>query len=104
MLFQCFQSLKLYGKEPEAIESTVAMFQLVLADYEPSDIRKAFAVYLKRHTEMPAPADIASLIDRDGKPPLDRAVYVTISKKLAEDRTSTEWAYMRDYEKFAVNG
>lgn len=104
MLYQCFQALKLYGKEPETLEATVSMFQMVLADYPPEAIRKAFANYLKRHNEMPAPADIASLIERNGKPPLDRAVYVSISKKPAEDRTSTEWAYMRDYEKFAING
>lgn len=63
MLYQCFQSLRLYGKEPEALEGTVAMFQLVLADYSIDEIRRGFTEYLKRNSDMPAPADIVNIID-----------------------------------------
>ena len=104
MLFQCFQSLKLYGKEPEAFEGTVAMFQMILADYPIQKIREAFKFYLKTHNEMPAPADIANIIARGNKPPLDRVVYVSISKKQPEDRSHEEWEYMREFEAFAIRG
>ena len=102
MLFQCFQGLKLYGKEPEALEALVGMFQLVLHDYPMDQIRRAFALHLKRSNEMPAPADIANIIERGGKPPFERAVYVNFSRKPPEDRTPDEWAYMRGYENYAI--
>lgn len=104
LVFQCFQGLKTYGKEPEQLESVNGMFQLVLADYPIEKIRQAFAFYLRRNSEMPAPADIAQIIDRGNKPPFEKAVYVSISRKSAEHRTSEEWAYMRDYEAFIVSG
>ena len=63
ILYQCFQCLRLYGREPEALESTVAMFQLVLGDYSIDQIRRGFAEYLKRNNEMPTPADIVNIID-----------------------------------------
>ncbi len=104
LIFQCFQSLKLYGKEPEALESMTPMFNLVLAEYPMEKIQKAMAFYLKTNNEMPAPADIAMIIERGNKPPFDRAVYISISKKRGEDRSSDEWEYVRDYEKFITTG
>ena len=102
MLFQCFQTLKLYGKEPEALEAAADIFQMVLADFTMDQIRRAFVLHLKRSNEMPAPADIANIIERGNKPPFERAVYVSLSRKAAEQRTSDEWEYMRDYEAYAV--
>ena len=64
MLSQSFRALKLYGREPEDFAAIDAMFQLVLADYPIDKIKQAFAVYLKRHNELPAPADIAQIIER----------------------------------------
>lgn len=104
LVFQCFQGLKTYGKEPEQLESVNGMFQLVLADYPIEKIRNAFAFYLRHNSEMPAPADIAQIIERGNKPPFEKSVYVAIGKKSPEHRTSEEWAYMRDYEKFIVSG
>lgn len=104
MLSQSFRALKLYGREPEDFAAIDAMFQLVLADYPIDKIKQAFAVYLKRHNELPAPADIVQIIERDGKPPLERAVYIAISKKQPEDRTSSDWGYMREYEKYSKTG
>lgn len=101
---QCFNSLKVYGKEPEQVESIIQMFRMILADYPFEKILKAFALYLKTNTEMPAPADIANIIERGGKPPFDKSIYVSISKKHPEDRDSDDWQYMRDYEKFMVTG
>ena len=52
--------------------------------------------------EMPTPADIAGIIDRDGKLPLERAVYVAIGKRDAATRSSDEWAYMKAFEEAAM--
>lgn len=104
MLFQCFQTLKLYGKEPEQLEAVITTFNMVLADYPFEKIEQAFSFYLKHHNELPAPADIANIIERGIKPPFDKAVYVSITRKDAQHRTSDEWAYMRDYEKFMISG
>ena len=104
MLFQCFAALKVYGKQPEELAAVNAMFQLVLSDYAMADIRKAFGIYLRRHNDLPAPADIVQIIERDGRPPLDRAVYIAISKKHPEDRTREDWAYMREYDRYSMTG
>ena len=104
MLQQCFQTLRVYGKEPEALESVIAMFRLVLADYPMDNVTEAFQVWLKRSNEMPTPADIANIIERGGKPPLERAVYVAIGKRDPVTRTSEEWAYMREFEAAAIAG
>lgn len=102
MLHQCFQTLRIYGKEPEVLESVVAMFRLVLADYSTERIIDGFGVWLKRSNEMPTPADIANIIERGNKPPFERAVYVSLGRKPPEDRTPDEWQYMRGYEAYAI--
>lgn len=99
-----YDTLKIFGKTPEQMESVTKMFRFVLADYTYEQIQGALAYYAKHYTEMPAPADIATIIDRGGKPPFDKAVYIAISKKHAEDRDKDEWAYMRDYERFMLTG
>lgn len=104
MLHQSFQSLKLYGKEPESLEATITMFQLVLADYRFEYIEKAFVFYLKNNSEMPAPADIATIIERGNKPPFERSVYISATRKQPEERTADEWAYIREYERFNHTG
>ena len=98
MILWCYDSLKVYGKEPEQLDHLNKMFHFVLADYTLDQIKDAFKFYLKRYNEMPAPADIANIIERGGKAPLDRAVYVSLTKKRADERTSEEWAYIREYE------
>lgn len=100
----CFDGLKVYGKEPEALENAVKLHNFVLADYPIDKIMDAFAYYLKKWNELPAPADIANIIERGNKPPFDKTVYVAISKKDASERSSDEWAYMRDYEDFMLRG
>lgn len=86
LLSQCFDGLKLYGREPEQLEGATALFNLVLADYPFAKIEKAFRAYLSRNTEMPTPADIAALIRRNGKPPLEKSVYTALVQK--RERTS----------------
>lgn len=118
MLSQCFDALNVYGKEPEQVENTVAIFNLVLADYNISEIEKAFKIYLSRNKSMPTPACIAELIRRDGKPPLQSSVYIALCQK--RERTSwkhgshswqqgngltkEEEEYIRDYEADALSG
>ena len=104
LIFQCFQSLKLYGKEPEALEEINAMFHFVLADYPLEKISQAIAFYLKTNDQMPAPADIAMIIERGNKPPFDKSVYIAVCKKNGEDRTPEEWEYKNDYEKYMISG
>jgi hypothetical protein len=98
MLYQCFQGLKVWGKDPDSLEGAVALFQMTLAGYPMEKIRKGFKIHLSRSGEMPTPADIVGLIKRNGKPPLSQAMYIAISKKDGEDRTDADWQYIREYE------
>lgn len=105
LLSQCYDALKVYGKEPEQLDNLNKMFHLVLADYPIEKITKAFAFYLRHYTELPAPADIARIIDRGGdKPPFERSVYNRISKKYIEDLTPEEGRYLKEYERFIITG
>jgi hypothetical protein len=104
LLHQGFKALKLYGKEAEHLTSIIQMFNLVLSDYPIEKIRKAFAYYLRHNSEMPTPADIAVIIERGNKPPFDKSVYISISKKNPDQRTSDEWEYMKEYENFIITG
>ena len=104
ILTQCFQALNLYGKEPEQLAAAIPLFQMVLSEYSIDQIRPAFVKWLQTNGAFPAPADIVSLIERGGKPPLDRAVYVAISKKPADVRTKEEWGYLSDYEREQIHG
>ena len=104
---QCFEALKTYGKEPEQMVAVANMFQMVLADYPIDKIKSAFKAYLKTHSDMPAPADIAHLIERGTKPALDRSVYVELCRRHKHERFSrwtAEWEYMRDFERFQMTG
>lgn len=111
MIYQSFQALKIYGKEPEQLKETTGIFNLVLADYPFDKIAEAFAYYLRHNTEFPAPADIALIIERGGnKPPFDRTVYLRLAKRQEADPyaynvlTTDERQYMKDYERFIVSG
>ena len=97
-------ALKTYGKQPEQMESVTKLFMFALADYPTQKIIDAMSYYVRNYTDFPAPADIVQIIERGNKPPLDRSVYVSISKKHPDQRTSEEWEYMRDYERFQLEG
>jgi hypothetical protein len=97
-------ALKTYGKQPEQMESVTKLFMFALADYPTEKIIDAMAYYVRNYTDFPAPADIVQIIERGNKPPFDRAVYTSISKKHPADRSSDEWAYMREYERFSIDG
>ncbi len=100
----CFNTLKTYGKEPEQLVAANRMFQFVLEDYPIEKITEAFKYYFKISTEMPTPADIVSIITRGNRPPLDKSVYIRISKMDGEDRTQDQWDYLHEYEEFAMTG
>lgn len=104
LVLQCFDALKVYGKEPEQLGNLNAMFQLVLEDYTIEQITAAFKVYISRSTEIPAPADIVSIIRRGNKPPFDKAVYIRLEKKGHDARSYAEDAYMAAYEEYQING
>lgn len=97
-------ALKTYGKEPDQMEAVVKLFNFALADYPVDKIIDAMAYYVRNYTDFPAPADIVQIIERGNKPPFSPAVYTTISKKHPSDRSSEEWAYMRQYERFMLEG
>jgi len=74
LLLICFDSLDIFGKEPDQLENISHAFQLVLAEYDYSKIEKAFKIYMTEETVMPKPADIIKLIDKlDKKAAYDRS-------------------------------
>lgn len=54
---------KQYGKTSAELEVLVDGFEWVLKDYEVKDIINAMGEYIKRNSDIPAPADIVKLID-----------------------------------------
>jgi len=115
LLSACFASLQLYGKEPEQLVNTVKLFRLVLAEFTIEEIRRAFVIHLKRSTQMPTPAEIVGLIQRDGRPPLDKSTYIALVQKRErtteiysygtyDDLTREEKAYILEYEQFNIHG
>lgn len=108
LLLQCYEALKVYGKEPEQLKNVNAMFQLALADYPMAKIREAILFYIRHNSGLPDPGDIIQIIMRGGnKPPFERSVYVRLAQKHKEfpgELTREEWAYIKDYENFIVSG
>ena len=84
--------------------AAIPLFQMVLGDYPIGQIKSAFITWLRTNDTFPAPANIVSLIRRGGKPPLSEAVYVSISRKPADQRTKDDWAYLSDYEDYIRKG
>jgi hypothetical protein len=104
LLASCFDIFPLYGREPEAAANVVRAFRITLAEFEIEKIAQAFRFHLRTSKEFPLPADIANIIQRGNKPPFERSVYVSMTRKHPEDRTSEEWAYIREFEKFNLTG
>lgn len=106
LLSQCFEVQKLYGKEPENMETTLQVFISVLGEYSPEDVTEAFKKHMKRSNEFPTPADIANIIDPEPKP-LDKTVYVNLCRRRdhdAENLTDDEWRYLKRYECEVIKG
>jgi hypothetical protein len=99
-----WDTMRQYGKKTSQLENLTKMFIFTLAEYPYEKISKAFRFYAKHYSEMPTPADIVSIIERNGKPPFERAVYVGLKQKPKEDLLDDEWQYIRDYEQWAISG
>lgn len=88
----------MYGRQPENIEIINQIFHTILGNYPADKVTKSFEKWMERSQEFPTPSDIVNLIKRNGKPPLSKEIYVTISKKDPEFRNSDDWHYLREYE------
>jgi hypothetical protein len=62
LIMDCFNTLNMYGKQPEQIESYNRIFQAMLGEYKFMVIKDAFFKYMKTNTTLPTPADIIKLI------------------------------------------
>jgi hypothetical protein len=99
-----YDTLRTYGKDAGQMENLTKMFRWALADYPYAKIKEAMVFYAKHYSEMPTPADIISIIERNGKPPFDKTVYVGLRQKPKEDLLDEEWEYIREYEKWSISG
>ncbi len=97
-VYKRFHAMKTYGKEPESLDSIIEIFTTDLENYPIEKIMKAIKTHSQRSQEFPTVSDLVGLIKRNGKQPLTKEIYISISKMDAEYRTSSDWAYMREYE------
>lgn len=65
MVGQCYETLRVYGKEPGQIKTIVRTFLMLLGEYPLLRVRAAFLGWMKTHNEMPTPADIIGIIEGD---------------------------------------
>lgn len=93
-----FNTCKVYGKTPEAVESIIRVFNQSLGRYPTEKVMLAIDTHAERSTEMPTLADIIGLIKRNGRPPLSESRYIAITKKRADERSDEDWRYIRAYE------
>lgn len=98
MILSCFTVQKLYGRDAGSLEAVTSVFHRLLATYPANKVIRAFELWMTRSQEFPTPADIISIINNNGRKPLSREVYISISKKEPEYRTPEDWAYIRNYE------
>lgn len=98
LLAQTYALLKKYGEKADLTELRDTGFQWLLSDYPISTIEAAFRKYLTTAREIPTPADILAIIDPKTQP-LDRAVYIRLSRKDPGDLDWQERDYMRAFER-----
>lgn len=99
-LYAEFHAMRTYGKEPESLESILPLFQNAVAKYPIQKILAALDLHASRSQEFPTRYDIVNLLKRGGRPPLSESMAVQISRKDPEERTDSDWAYMREFEAF----
>jgi len=100
LVVHCFTTLDTFGKPPEAMESMIEMFQMVLARFSKEQIESAFRIYVETQTVMPKPADIVRIIE----PPLEPRkwcgiTFLDIKKRGCENQfiTDDEKQYCDDF-------
>ena len=99
--------MKLYGKEPEQLESLTRMFKRVLGRFSWQEIEQAFDQYLAHNTEMPTPADIVKIIEPPAQPrKWCGAMYIQLCKQRTQGQfmSNEELDYIRDYESAVISG
>lgn len=96
----CFDTLNVYGKEPEQLGNITKLFQLILGRFQISQVEFAFAKYLETHSVMPTPADIVKIIE----PPVEPrkwcgATFIDIKRRWRENQfiTDAEMKYCHDF-------
>ncbi len=98
MIAGCFVIQKLYGRQPENIEVINRTFHSTLSNYPAASVIRAFETWMQRSQEFPTPADIVSLIRRNGKPPLKESDIIAIRKKDGQDRTAEDWQLLKEWD------
>lgn len=115
LLDRTSDALKIYGRTPEQLANTAWAFATTLSDFTLEQIEGAFKIWLQRSNVMPTPSDIYSLIKRNGAPPLDKSVYISLVQKRERTTfkemygtfdalTNEEKKYIQDYEDFMISG
>jgi hypothetical protein len=108
MVSQCFDSLNIYGKEPEQLENTVLMFIHTLEEESPEEIKKAFVYWVKNNSTMPTPADILGIIESNRPSytpayfqtdPVEAEAYRKSRKQMRVSWAEKEWSAMNDTER-----
>lgn len=96
----CFDTLKVYGKEPEQLDNLGNMFQFMLGGYTYAKIEWAMREYLKRNNQLPAPSDIINIIE----PPVEArkwcaTTFIDIKRRTREGQfiTNDEKKYVQDF-------
>lgn len=103
-IYQRFHAMKTWGKDPESLEAVMNTLLRDLRDYPAAEIIEAFSIHARRNPDFPQSCDLISILERDGAPTFDRAVFTAISRKQPVERTSSDWAYLEDYSEFAKTG
>jgi len=100
-------ALKVYGREPEQLESVTKLFMFGLSEYPVDKIVDALAFYAKHYEEFPTPSNIVNIIERGNKPPFEKSIYIRLSQKrnqFPDSISYSEQDYMDDYEKWSITG
>jgi hypothetical protein len=95
----CLLAQRTYGKQAADIDKLTKIFIKVLNDFEPDRVLSAIKQWLLKSPEFPTPADIKNILRPT--PKLDKAVYVSIKKKIADGSVfvaDAEYTYLKFYE------
>ena len=65
MLVDCFQTLDIFGRKPEQLNSIVKIHLLALQEYTQEQIEKSFLQWIKTQSKFPTPTDIINIIKSD---------------------------------------
>lgn len=72
-----------YGEDESHLIAKIKMFQMVLAEYPDSEIKRAFKIFLKEGSAFPIPADIVRIIEPP-KEKLSAMLYFQLKRHQAQ--------------------